>query len=57
MPNKLNTRSEGIFFSFLGIFVPFLDNTFCDEFDKMQIQYEKEYCHIPDLYIVCLATT
>lgn len=49
MPNKLNTRSEGIFFSFLGIFVPFLDNTFCDEFDKMQIQYEKEYCHIPDL--------
>jgi len=34
---------------FLGIRIPFFDNTFyCDEFDKMQIPYTiGEYCNIP----------
>ena len=38
----------GVFF-FLGIFIPFLAILFCDEFDKMQIPYTREY-HIPNLY-------
>ena len=46
----------GVFF-LLGIFMPFLTILFCNEFDKMQVPYTKEYLKIPDLYKVCLATT
>ena len=56
MPNKLNIQSMGVFF-FLGILIPFLTIFFCDEFDKMQIPYTREYSNMPNLYIVCLATT
>ena len=54
LPNKLNIQGGCIFH--LGILIPFFDNTLFVEFDKMQIPY-RESCNIPNLYIVCLATT
>ena len=55
MPNKLNIQTMGVFY-FLGIHIPFFVHTLFIEFDKMQIPY-RESCNIPNLYIVCLATT
>ena len=56
LPNKLNIQFMGVFF-FSGIFIPFLAILFYVEFDKMQIPHMKKYSNIPNLYMVCLATT
>ena len=44
-------------FLFLGYLYSFWSILFHIAFDKMQIPYMKKYSNIPNLYIVCLATT
>ncbi len=56
MPNKLNIQSMGVFL-LMGYLYPFLPILFYVEFDKMQIPYMRKYSNIPNLYMVCLATT
>ena len=57
MPNKLNIQSMGVFSFYRDIYTLFCQYLHCDEFDKMQIPYAVRVYHIPNLYIVCLATT